>query len=253
MVIFGIQILVHLAPEHLSCTSIIGIIETILITRTYPVVDIIRRTLDVHPALGIELLVIIGVAIELRPYADHESSMHLVNIVQHLLGIRIARSLKLMASPLVLGPVVPVLHDIIDRNMALAELSEGALDFILSLIALTTLPEAQHPLGIKRRLTRECTIARDNLIEILTSDEVVVHILSHLAPHAQLLALSLVAWLRNSQSAISLTTIGAPLYAQLHLLTLLQFGRELIGIGVPSCTPTLRHHLFTIDIHLYIT
>ena len=178
--------------------------------------------------------------------------MHLVYIVEHLLRIRIARSLKFVTSPLILGPVVPVLYNIIDRNMTLAELSKGALDLILSLVTLTTLPEAKYPLWIERSLTSECAIARDDLVEILACDEVVVHILGHLAPYAELLALSLVAWLRDTQTAISLTTIGAPLYAKLNTLALLQLGRELIGIGVPSCTPALRNNLLTIDIHLYI-
>ena len=36
----------------------------------------------------------------------------------------------------------------------------------------------------------------------------------------------------------------------LHTLTYIR--RKLIGIGVPGCAPTLRHHFLTIDIHLDI-
>ena len=129
-------------PEELAGTWIIGIVEAIGVARAYPVVDVIRRALDIHPTLGIELLVVVGIAIELRPNADHKASMHLVYIVQHLLGIGIARNLELVRAPLILGPVVPILYDIVDRNMTLAELSECTLDLILRLIALTTLPEA---------------------------------------------------------------------------------------------------------------
>ena len=60
--------------------------------------------------------------------------MHLVYIIEHLLGIGIARCLELVTSPLILGPVVPVLYDIIDRDMTLTELSEGTLNLILCLI-----------------------------------------------------------------------------------------------------------------------
>ena len=186
--------------------------------------DIIGGALDIHPALGIKFLVVVGIAIELRPYRDHETSMHGVNRIEHSLWIRIARGLELMRTPLILGPVVPVLYNIVDRNMALAELSKGLLDLCGGLITLTTLPEAKYPLRIERSLTSECAIARDDLVEILACDEVVVHILGHLAPYTELLALSLVAWLRDTQTAISLATIGAPLYAKLNTLTLLQFG-----------------------------
>ena len=158
MVKFGIEILVHLTPEHLTGSSIVGVIETILIARAYPVVDIVGRRLNVHPSLGIKLFVVVGVTIELGPNGDHETSMHGVNAVEHCLGVWIARSLKLVTTPLVLGPVVPVLHDVVDGYMTLAELCEGLLDLARGLIAFATLPEAQHPLRVKRCLTRQCTV-----------------------------------------------------------------------------------------------
>ena len=53
MVVLGIQILVHLAPEHLTSVGIVGIVEAVFVAGTYPVVDIIGGALDIHPALGI--------------------------------------------------------------------------------------------------------------------------------------------------------------------------------------------------------
>ena len=95
----------------------------------------------IHPAVLIEFLIIIGVAIELRPYTNHETATHLMNTVEHSLRIGEARSLKLMRAPLILLPIVPVLHNVIAGNLSLAELGQGADDFVGSLIALTTLPE----------------------------------------------------------------------------------------------------------------
>ena len=252
MIVLGVKVLIHLAPEHLAGTLIIGIVETIRIAATYPVVNIIIGTLYIHPALGIEFLVVIRVAIELRPYRDHEASMHLVNLIKHLLGIGIARSLELVRTPLILRPVVPVLHDIVDRNVALAELSQRAFNFIGSLIALAALPEAQHPLGIEAGLSCQRAIAGNHLIEILACNEIIVHILGHLTPYRELLALCLVTRLSHTQTAVSLTTIRTPLYAQLHALALLQLCSKLIAIGVPSCAPTLGHNFLTINIHLHI-
>ena len=80
---------------------------------------------------------------------DHEATVHLMHRVEHGLRIKIARSLELMRAPLILGPVVPVLYDIVDRDMTLTELSEGALHLVGRLIALAPLPEAQHPLRVE--------------------------------------------------------------------------------------------------------
>ena len=95
---------------------------------------------------------------------DHEATVHLMHRVEHGLRIKIARSLELMRAPLILGPVVPVLYDIVDRYMTLAELRQRTLDFILRLVTLTTLPETKHPLWIKRSLTRQRTIAANHVI-----------------------------------------------------------------------------------------
>ena len=88
MVILRIEVLVHLTPEHLTGSCVVGIVETILIARTYPVVDIIGGTLDIHPALRVEFLVVVRVAIELWPDRDHEAPMHGVNGIKHRLRIR---------------------------------------------------------------------------------------------------------------------------------------------------------------------
>ena len=215
--------------------------------------NIIRRRLDIHPSLGIEFLVVVCVAIELRPYGDHKASMHLMHIVEHLLGIGIARSLKLMTAPLVLGPVVPVLYDIIDGDMALTELCECTFNLVLCLVALTALPEAQHPFGIKAGLTRQGAIARDYLVKILAGNKVIVHILCHLTPHGEFATLLIATGLSHTQTTIGLTTIWLPLDTQLDTLLLLHRHLKLIGIGVPGCAPTLWHHFLAIDINLDVT
>ena len=86
--------------------------------------DIVGGTLVVHPALGVELLVVVGVDVELRPDTNHEATMHLVDAVEHLLWVGVARGFELVAAPLVLRPVVPVLHNIVDGYLAAAELSQ---------------------------------------------------------------------------------------------------------------------------------
>ena len=49
--------------------------------------DIVLHSLMIHPALGIQFLVVVGITIELRPHTDHETTSHLMNRVEHQLRI----------------------------------------------------------------------------------------------------------------------------------------------------------------------
>ena len=188
MLELGIELLIHLSPEHLASTGIVGIIEPTYVSRTNPVVNIIFHCLRVHPSFRIKLLVVIRIHVELRPYGDHETTVHLMNVIKHCLGSREARSLELMTTPLVFWPIVPVLHDIINRNLTVAELLQCSHNLILCLVTLPALPEAEHPFRIDGCLTCQGTIARDDLIEVVSGNEIVVHIAGHLTPDAQLTA-----------------------------------------------------------------
>ena len=245
------EVVVHLFPEQLAGTGIVGIVERADIARAYPVVDIVRDGLMVHPALGIDFLVVVGIAVELGPDGNHEAATHLVYLVEHSLRIGIARGFKLVGAPLILLPVVPVLNDVVARNLALAELRQRADNLVGRLITLTALPEAQHPLGIDGSLACQRTVAADDLVGIAAGNEVIVHVLGHLAPDAELV-LILTNLLGDTQTAIADTAVRLPLDAQLGTASLLEQGHELIGIGVPGRTPTLGHHLLTVDIHLDI-
>ena len=250
LIILRVEVLVHLAPEHLARPFVVGIVERT--AEAKPVVDIVLHGLMVHPAILVEFLVVVNCIVELRPYGDHETSVHGMHTVEHRLRIGIAAGLEDMTAPGVEFPVVPVLYDVIHRDMTLAELSQVALDVVRTLIALTALPEAQHPFRIERSLTRQRAITRNHLVEILACDEIVVHVLGHLTPNGKLSALLSTARLCNPQTTIGLTAIRPPLDAHLSLLALLQFSGELIAIGIPSRTPALRHYLLTVDIDLHI-
>ena len=66
-----------------------------------------------------------------------------MDVIKHLLGIGITLSIELMASPLVRKPVLPILNDIVDRDIATSHFSESTDDFILGGIALPALPESE--------------------------------------------------------------------------------------------------------------
>ena len=75
--------------------------------------------------------------------------------------------------------------------MQVAELLHVVLDVLAALIALTALPETEGPFRIKRSLAGKRTVTGNHLIEILTGDEVVIHVRRHFAPDAQLVLLCL--------------------------------------------------------------
>ncbi len=137
--------------------------------------------------------------------------------------------------------------------MTLTEFSKVIFYLLRGLITLATLPEAQHPFWIEGSLTRQSTIATDDFIEVITSNEVIIHVTSHLTPDTQLTAFLLTTGLSYTQATITLSAIGQPFNTQLILHALAYLGGKLISIRIPSCTPTLRHHLLTINIHFDIS
>ena len=153
--------------------------------------NIVLDSLMIHPALAVEFLIVLDCIIELRPYGNHEAAIHRMYAVEHRLWVRITCRLKLMTSPRIQFPVVPVLNDIVYRNLQVAELLQVLLDVLAALIALTALPETESPLRIERSLAGKRTVARNHLVEVLTGNEVVIHVRRHFAPDAQLVLLCL--------------------------------------------------------------
>ena len=92
------------------------------------------------------------IGVELGPYGDHEAAVHCVHVVQHLFRIRIAGLIECVTSPLVVFPVLPVLHYIVHRNVAAAYFGQGSHQVFLRAVAFTALPEAKRPFGHNLRL-----------------------------------------------------------------------------------------------------
>ena len=69
-------------------------------------------------------MVVIDCEIVLWPARDHDLGILVVNAVDHLFRIIEACWVELESSPRVWHPVIPVHHDIVDRESALAETVE---------------------------------------------------------------------------------------------------------------------------------
>ena len=108
-----------------------------------------------------------------------------------------------------------------NRNMQVAELLHVVLDVLAALITLTTLPETECPLRIKRSLAGKRTVTGNHLIEILTDDEIIVHIRRHFTPDAQLVFLCLRTRSCYAKSTVGNITIWLPLDTDRSLYALL--------------------------------
>ena len=250
VVVFRIEMLVHLLPEQFPRPLRIGIVERTHITGTHPVAYVVLHSLLIHPTLAVQLLVVVGAAVELRPHADHVPAMQLMHLVQHALRVRETRCLKIVAAPFVLLPVVPVLHDVVDGDVAFAELFQRARQLVSRLVAFAALPEPHHPFRIHRRLARQGAVATDDLIHIFARNHIVIHVTAHLAPDAQLSLFLRCARCSHTQSAVAHTAVGLPLNAQRRLLTPFQWHSKLIRVRIPCSAPTLCHHFLATHIHL---
>src|SRR5574344_277624 len=182
-IILAVQIVIHLPPEHLTCPCRIGIIERPQITWINPVAYTVFDSLLVHPSMAVQLLIIFCCQIEFRPYRNHKSSVHSVHTVKHSLRIRIAGGIKQMTTPGINGPITPILHNVVYRNMALAKLSQCPRYLVLRFVSFPTLPESHRPLRHNGSFACQCAIAADDIIHTVTRNKVIVHIWCHLAPH----------------------------------------------------------------------
>src|SRR5690348_2504092 len=77
--------------------------------------------------------------------------------------------------PTVLTPVLPVLHEDVNRKFAAAEFRSGIEYLLLARVAFAALPESICPARQQWRATREFPILSDDIFRFRPIKEVVVH------------------------------------------------------------------------------
>src|SRR5882672_6066845 len=97
-----------------------------------------------------------------------------VELVHHSLRIGVDALVELHCVPAVLAPVLPVLHQGVDREIAFAELFANAEDFPLSVIPFTALPVTVYPPGKQRSFPRELAVIRNDAVQLRAVKEVVI-------------------------------------------------------------------------------
>ena len=194
--------LIHLLPEELAGTWSVCVIETVEVALADPVAHAVLIGLVIHPALVIELLIVLCLHIELRPYRYHHTAAEVVDRVYHGLRVRESCRIELMASPCILLPMTPVHHYIIYRYVSLSETLESLDHLCRCLVSLTALPVSHRPFRHYRGLTGKCSVTADDLVHVITRDEVPVHLLCHLAPPLMLSLLRRIDNIISTQTAV---------------------------------------------------
>ena len=241
----AVQALVHLFPEQLAATLGIGVIETLLVAQ--PVLQAVVLGMGIGIARLLELLVMVCIGVELGPDGNHESAAQGVHAVQHGFGVGIALRVKLMATPLIVLPVLPVLDDIVHRNVAAAHFGQSSHQVLLGGITLPALPEAQHPFGHHGRLAGELAVILDNTVVIVSGHKVIVGHRLELAPESEAVLLFGRLQGRYAQADVRYVPIRIPVDVQGRRNAFLQVDGELVAVGVPRRAPAAAHHFLRAD------
>ena len=235
------QRLADLAEIDVAGFACVGIVEGVGVAGADPVLlSGFERSL-VQVALGRELPRVRGVRIEFRPDRDHDAAVESVDAIHHARGIGEAGGIEGMAAPLVLGPVEPILHDRVDRDILAAVLLEHVDELRLRLVALARLPEPVGPARHHRRLAGEAAVARDERVHVGAGDDVIVDRLAGIGREADRMAVF--RWQRIGVLERDVTLVGLPLDAQLDRLALDKIQLEVVVPGVPVLPPAAEHFL----------
>lgn len=97
------------------------------------------------------------------------------------LGIGESTRVELVRSPGSVGPVAPVLNDIIKWNFSPAESGDDIEALVLGFVSLAGLPEAENPLR-HHWATGEVTISGDHIVDFWAVDKIVIDSLPYFRP-----------------------------------------------------------------------
>ena len=231
------NIRVDLRPEELARVGIEGIVKGVRLVD--PVLDVFGQVGLVEIAFGLHLFGVFRIGIELAPDRDHQMRVGGVDGAGPAFGIGKARGIELMRAPGVRLPILPILHDVVEGNFALAELLDDVERLLRGLIALARLPEPEGPVGRYRSFAGEQTVASDDLVDRRSVDELVVDAVANLGPKrgVRIGRRSLPAELQN------VLLLGIVFDADGQLLPRREMDAHLIVPGQPVLAPVIHRQL----------
>ena len=202
--------------------------------------------MQVHVAGVLEFLVMVCVCVELGPHGNHEAAVQGMDVVQHLLRSRVAGGVKGVTPPLVVFPVLPVLDNIVHRNVPLTQLPQRFYQVLLRSVALAALPEAQHPFGHYGRLAGELAVVLDDIVIIFSGHEVAVQLGLAFAPEGELIGLDSAKRL-HPEADIGHIPVRLPRHLDGRGYAGFQVDGVFVAVGVPGRTPAAAHHFLSAD------
>ena len=163
------QVLIHIPPVHVAGFGVEGVVHA-------------------HPAVGgpvLELIKQVGLLQLLvdgrffpkrRPDRNHEVGIEAVDLLDHHSRLRKGRITEFGGVPVVVvgAPVLPVLHDVVERHAQGAVLFHHAQQLVLAFVPLPALPEPKHPLAKHGRLAGEGAVAGHHAVGIVRVHEIVI-------------------------------------------------------------------------------
>ncbi len=183
----AVELFVDLAPIDRLRLLRIRVVERVLVALADPVQLTHFHVALEHETGRVQFLVVGRGGIELGPDRNHDLRMHVVHRLDHAVRIGEVLRVEIVRAPGILGPVRPIQHDVVQRQLALAVFGHCADQLVLALVTLAALPEAVGPFGQHRRLAGERAVAGNGLIVGIGGDEVVVDHLAGFGPQRQVL------------------------------------------------------------------
>ena len=187
------------------------------------------------------------VGIEFRPYGNHEASAHGVERIQHPFRVRISAAVELMAAPLVVLPIPPVLHDVVHRNTFLPHFCQCPEYILLRSIALAALPVAHCPFRHYLGLSGDGAVAADYFVNAVSGNDIIVDLSQHLAPPVHPLLHVLRNRAKHPQSAVGYISVRLPFYSERYAFPRFKSCLEFPSVRVPCGAPYLWSHRLSVD------
>ena len=115
-------------------------------------------------AVAPHLLAHLRVLVDLRPHAEHQPYIHLVQTVCQRFGVRVVGLVELHGVPAVLAPPLPVLHEHAHGHPLLLEAVGRLEDLLRRVEALAAVDVTQRPFRHLWTGTRQLSVGGDNLV-----------------------------------------------------------------------------------------
>lgn len=145
-----------------------------------------------------------------------------------------------MRTPFSLTPISPILHDIIEGNLAFAKSLNHIQTRLCRLISLPRLPKPHRPDRHHRRPPRQLSIPADHIIDFGTAEKIIINPIPHFRPKRRR---SRLIRRRLPRQINRRSPLPRPIHAQRISLPFFQPNFRLILPRQPRLPPMVRHHL----------